>query len=47
MSLLHDPESLFSFDDNLIILPLSVIEELDLIKKRVDEIKIVGRLREN
>jgi PhoH-like ATPase len=36
--LLHDPESLFSFDDNLIILPLSVIEELDLIKKRVDEI---------
>jgi PhoH-like ATPase len=35
--LLHDPDSLFSFDDNLIILPLSVIEELDHIKRRVDE----------
>lgn len=31
--LLHDPESLFSFEDNLIVLPLSVIEELDFIKK--------------
>jgi PhoH-like ATPase len=35
--LLHDPESLFSFDDNLIVLPLSVIEEMDHIKRRVDE----------
>jgi PhoH-like ATPase len=36
--LLHDPESLFSFDDNQIILPLSIIEELDLIKRRPDDI---------
>ena len=36
--LLHDPESLFSFEDNLIVLPLSVIEELDFIKKRIDEV---------
>ena len=36
--LLHDPESLFSFDDNAIVLPLSVIEELDRIKRRSDEV---------
>lgn len=36
--LLHDPESLFSFEDNSIVLPLSVIEELDRIKKRGDEV---------
>jgi len=36
--LLHDPESLFSFADNRIVLPLSVIEELDHIKRRVDDI---------
>jgi PhoH-like ATPase len=36
--LLHDPESLFSFDDNRIILPLSIIEELDQIKRRVDDV---------
>ncbi len=36
--LLHDPESLFSFEDNAIILPLSVIEELDRIKRRGDEV---------
>jgi len=36
--LLHDPESLFAFDDNAIVLPLSVVEELDRIKRRSDEI---------
>ena len=36
--LLHDPESLFSFEDNAIVLPLSVIEELDRIKRRGDEV---------
>ncbi|MFZ5452639.1 MAG: PhoH family protein [Thermodesulfobacteriota bacterium] len=36
--LLHDPESLFSFEENAIVLPLSVIEELDRIKKRGDDI---------
>ena len=36
--LLHDPESLFAFEDNYIVLPLSVIEELDRIKRRGDEV---------
>ncbi|HZE21540.1 MAG TPA: PIN domain-containing protein, partial [Desulfobaccales bacterium] len=36
--LLHDPDSLFAFEDNAIVLPLSVIEELDRIKRRSDEI---------
>jgi PhoH-like ATPase len=36
--LLHDPDSLFSFEDNVIVLPLSVIEELDRIKRRSDEV---------
>jgi PhoH-like ATPase len=36
--LLHDPESLFAFEDNSIVLPLSVIEELDRIKRRMDEV---------
>ncbi len=36
--LLHDPDSLFAFEDNDIVLPLSVIEELDRIKRRSDEI---------
>jgi PhoH-like ATPase len=36
--LLHDPESLFSFDDNRIVLPLSIIEGLDQIKRRVDDV---------
>jgi PhoH-like ATPase len=36
--LLHDPDSLFSFEDNDIVLPLSVVEELDRIKRRSDEV---------
>ncbi len=36
--LLHDPESIFAFEDNEIVLPLSVVEELDRIKKRIDEV---------
>jgi PhoH-like ATPase len=36
--LLHDPESLFAFEDNAIVLPLSVVEELDRIKRRSDEV---------
>lgn len=36
--LLHDPDSLFSFEDNYIVLPLSIIEELDNTKKRMDEV---------
>lgn len=36
--LLHDPNSLFVFADNEIVLPLGVIEEIDEQKKRVDEV---------
>ncbi len=36
--LLHDPDSLFAFEDNDIVLPVSVIEELDNKKTRSDEI---------
>jgi hypothetical protein len=36
--LLSDPEALFSFEDNDVILPLIVIEELDRHKDRQDEV---------
>lgn len=36
--LLSDPEALFAFDDNDIVLPLIVIEELDRHKDRQDEV---------
>lgn len=36
--LLHNPSSLFLFQDNDVVLPLAVIEEIDEQKKRQDEI---------
>ncbi len=36
--LLQDPSSIFSFQDNYIILPFAVIEELDKIKKEQSEV---------
>jgi PhoH-like ATPase len=36
--LLHNPEALFAFEDNEIVIPLSVIEEIDNQKRRQDEI---------
>ena len=36
--LLHNPESIESFEDNTIILPMAVIEELDKFKARHDEL---------
>jgi PhoH-like ATPase len=36
--LLHDPNALFAFQDNEVILPLAVVEEIDNQKKRQDEI---------
>ncbi len=36
--LLHDPRAIFSFEDNDVIIPIVVIEELDKFKKGVDEI---------
>jgi len=35
--LLHDPSCLKVFDDNEIVIPLSVLDELDMAKNRVDE----------
>jgi PhoH-like ATPase len=36
--LLHDPNSLFSFDDNHIFIPISVLEEIDNFKKELSEL---------
>lgn len=36
--LLHDPMAIFKFEDNDIIIPLVVIEEMDEQKKRLDEV---------
>jgi len=36
--LLQDPESIFSFEDNCVIIPIGVIEELDRFKKDVTEL---------
>jgi PhoH-like ATPase len=36
--LLHNPQSLFAFQDNDLVLPLAVIEEIDDQKKRHDEV---------
>ncbi len=35
--LLHNPKALFSFDDNTVIIPIMVIEELDRFKSHTDE----------
>ena len=35
--LIHDPDSLFNFEDNCVVLPLAVIEELDRMKNYSDE----------
>lgn len=36
--LLHDPSCLKVFDDNEVVIPLSVLDELDTAKNRVDEV---------
>jgi len=35
--LIHNPQALFSFEDNRVVLPIVVIEEIDQFKKGVDE----------
>lgn len=35
--LLHDPDAIFSFKDNKVVIPMTVIEELDTFKKLNDE----------
>jgi PhoH-like ATPase len=41
--LIHDPESLFRFEDNDVVIPLVVIEELDKLKKGRGEIAYSAR----
>jgi PhoH-like ATPase len=36
--LLHDPRSLFSFDDNNVVIPIYVIEEVDKFKRDQSEL---------
>jgi len=36
--LLHNPDALFAFQENDVVLPFSVIEEIDNQKRRQDEI---------
>jgi PhoH-like ATPase len=36
--LLHDPHSIFAFDDNEVIIPAVVLEEIDSKKRNIDEI---------
>jgi len=36
--LLHDPDAVFKFDDNNVVIPFVVIEEIDSQKKRQDEV---------
>ena len=51
--LLHNPSAIFMFDDNEVVIPLSVIEELDTFKKNNDDtgrnarqvIRTIDRLR--
>lgn len=35
--LIHDPESIFAFSDNHVVIPMAVIEELDGFKHYNDE----------
>ena len=35
--LVHNPNALFLFEDNQVVIPLVVIEELDNLKKFMDE----------
>ncbi|MCX7956303.1 MAG: PhoH family protein [Endomicrobia bacterium] len=42
--LLHDPDSLFAFADNKVVLPMTVIEELDALKRYNDELGRNSRL---
>ncbi|BDU50697.1 PhoH family protein [Haliovirga abyssi] len=41
--LIHDPEAIFSFEDNEVILPIYVIEEIDKLKKEQTEVGSAAR----
>src|SRR5690606_754898 len=42
--LLHDPQALFAFEDNDVIIPIAVIEEIDGQKRKSDQIGRSARL---
>ena len=42
--LLHDPKALFAFEDNEVILPLVVLDELDKTKSGIDEVARHARM---
>ena len=42
--ILHDPQAIFSFEENDVIIPMTVIEEIDQQKKRQDSIGKNGRM---
>src|SRR4051812_21166712 len=42
--LLHDPRSLYSFDDNSVVIPIYVIEEIDQFKRDLSELGRNARL---
>jgi PhoH-like ATPase len=42
--LLHDPRSIYSFDDNNVIIPIYVIEEIDKFKRELSELGRNARL---
>ena len=42
--LLHDPKSFQVFEDNEVIIPISVLDELDDAKNRFDEIGCNARM---
>jgi len=35
--LIHSPQALFSFEENRVVVPIVVLEEIDQFKKGVDE----------
>ena len=39
--LLHNPRSLVSFEDNIVLLPIEVLEELDRFKRNHDEKNLI------
>jgi len=41
--ILHDPQALFKFEDNNIIIPITVVEELDNFKRNIDELGRAAR----
>ncbi len=52
--ILHDPQSIFKFEENTVVIPITVIEELDTFKKNMNELgrnaryfsKLMDELRE-